>query len=98
MSTVAIDQYVVDVLLPDLVGHDHQPSAFLVYLYLARHGERGAPVRASLRTIAESTGLSKRGVQSALRTLARRRLIRARRAGPTAIPEYHVHRPWAERR
>jgi hypothetical protein len=34
MSTLALDPYVVDVLLPDLVGHDRSPAAFLVYIYL----------------------------------------------------------------
>jgi len=98
MSVVSLDPYVIDVLLPDLVGHDHRPSAFLVYLYLSRRAGRGLAARVSLRTIAEGTGLSKRAVQTALRTLGRRRLIRARRAGPTAVPEYLVQRPWAERR
>jgi hypothetical protein len=32
-----LDDYVVDVLMPDLVGHDRHPSAFLVYLFLSRH-------------------------------------------------------------
>jgi len=31
---IAIDPYVTETLLRDLVGHDHRPSAFLVYLYL----------------------------------------------------------------
>ena len=40
MATIAIDPYIVDTLMPDLVGHDRQPSAFLVYLLLWRqtHG------------------------------------------------------------
>ena len=28
--TVTLDPYVVDTLMADLVGHDRQPSAFLV--------------------------------------------------------------------
>jgi hypothetical protein len=36
-SSLSLDPYVVDTLLPDLVGHDRQPSAFLVYLFLWRH-------------------------------------------------------------
>ena len=36
MSTLSLDQYVVDVLMPDLVGHDRSQSAFIVYLYLWR--------------------------------------------------------------
>lgn len=31
---IPIDEYVVDVLLPDLTGHDHAPTAFLVYIVL----------------------------------------------------------------
>ena len=63
-----LDNYIVDVLMRDLVGHDKQPAAFLVYLYLytaaARLGWR--PAEASLRDIAEGTGLSKSAVQTAL--------------------------------
>ena len=33
--TVPIDDYVLDVLMRDIVGHDQQPAAFLVYLYLS---------------------------------------------------------------
>ena len=32
LSAVPLDAYVLDVLMPDLVGHDRRPSAFLVYL------------------------------------------------------------------
>ena len=43
-KTVAFDTYVVDTLMPVLVGHDGQPSAFLVYLFLwsqSRAWQRG---------------------------------------------------------
>jgi hypothetical protein len=78
MRNLTIDSYVIDILLPDLVGHDRRPAAFLVYLYLLRHarsrnGKR--EVRASLQTIATSTGLSKSTVQNALRHLRRRALL-----------------------
>ena len=97
MAALELDPYVVDTLMPDLVGHDRQPSAFLVYLLLWRAGEgRHAPgVALSLRDIAERTGLSKRTVQSAVRTLARRRLLTVQRGGPTECPTYAVQRPWA---
>jgi hypothetical protein len=36
MSAVEIDDYVLDTLMADLVGHDRQPSSFLVYLFLWR--------------------------------------------------------------
>ena len=34
------DPYLLDSLMPDLVGHDRQPSAFLVYLYLSHRAAR----------------------------------------------------------
>src|SRR4051812_15953918 len=37
MYHIAVDDYVVDVLLPDLAGHDRSPAAFLVYLILWTH-------------------------------------------------------------
>lgn len=90
-----LDAYVVDTLMPDLVGHDRRPAAFLVYLFLWRRAEDGGdwtPVR--LREMAEGTGLSKRAVQDALGRLVRRKLIRVRREGITAVGEYRVERPW----
>ena len=101
MPTLSLDPYIVDTLLPDLVGHDRSASAFLVYLFLWRRtaGAGARTAALSLREIAEGTGLSKRAVQTALRSLAgRRRLIGIARAHATAIPEYTVLRPWAARR
>src|SRR5262245_33387901 len=93
------DPYVIDTLLPDLVGHDRQPSAFIVYLYLAdrvtRRRTRGCA--ASLSAVAVDTGLSKSAIQRALRTLARRRLVRVERSSPTAVPVYTPLRPWGRR-
>jgi DNA-binding MarR family transcriptional regulator len=91
-----MDEYVVDTLLPDLVGHDRQPSAFLVYLYLWRqtHAVNASTVQVALRDIAEQTGLAKRSVQSALSWLVKRRLIAVARESITAIPVYTVLRPW----
>ena len=37
MPRLTLDEYVVDVLMPDLVGHDRRPSAFIVFLFLLRH-------------------------------------------------------------
>jgi hypothetical protein len=90
-----VDAYVVETLMPDLVLHERQPSAFLVYLHLLyrRSGRRG-PVRTSHREIVQSTGLSKSAVQAAIRLLARRQLIRTARVTQTAVPEYTVLRPW----
>jgi transcription initiation factor IIE alpha subunit len=91
-----IDNYVVDVLLCDLVGHDRSPAAFLVYLLLWRH-TRGASLptaRLSHRDIAEETGLSKSAVQQALRILHRRGLVKSKQQHRTDTPEHSVHRPW----
>src|SRR6185295_3348444 len=96
MTTVMIDAYVLDTLMADLVGHDRQPSAFLVYLYLwsRTHGNGEATAQVSLLDISTGTGLSKRSVQEALRTLAKRRLLWIKRESITAIPVYAVLRPW----
>lgn len=96
MPAIEVDDYLVDTLMADLVGHDRQPSAFLVYLFLWRHthgaGKESAQV--SLFDLATATGLSKRSVQEALRWLSKRRLLSIQRAGITAIPVYSVRRPW----
>jgi DNA-binding GntR family transcriptional regulator len=99
IARVALDPYVVETLMPDLVGHDRRPSAFLVYLYLWRQtsGGRAPSEEIPLRTIAEGTGMSKRAVQNALRALTRRRLVTASHATPTSAPTFLVHRPWARR-
>lgn len=96
-STLEIDAYLLDTLMPDLVGHDRQPAAFLVYVYVWRSTQaEGVSDRAmSLREMAEGTGLSKRAVQSALNTLVRRQLVSVERESITAVARYSAHRPWA---
>jgi hypothetical protein len=95
MSTFSLDAYVVDTLLPDLVGHDHHPSAFLLYLVLWRATAGGTePARLSLQQLAEATGLSRRAVQDASARLVTRRLVEVERESITAVPEYRVRRPW----
>jgi hypothetical protein len=96
VESVTFDAYVIDTLMHDLIGHDRAASAFVVYLYLWREslGRNAPTVQTSLRTIAEGTGLSKRGVQDALSALARRRLIGIARQTITDIPVYTVRRPW----
>jgi len=91
-----IDDYVVDTLMADLIGHDRQPSAFIVYLFLARAVQdgRASTVQIALQDVAERTGLSKRSVQSALGWLVKRKLIAVARESITAIPVYTVMRPW----
>lgn len=93
---MTFDSYIVDTLMPDLVGHDRQPSAFLVYLYLWRqtHGRGQPTVQVALLDIAEATGLSKRAVQDAIGRLGKRRLLTVARERITAVPVYTVLRPW----
>jgi hypothetical protein len=90
------DAYVIDVLMPDLVAHDRQPSAFILYLRLwrATGGGRTTSPALSLRELSDTTGLSKRSIQDAVDTLERRQLIGVDRALPTAVPTYRVLRPW----
>jgi DNA-binding transcriptional MocR family regulator len=95
-ETIPIDDYVLDVLMRDIVGHDRQPAAYLVYLYLYGQAARAKwkPVAASLRTLAETTGLSKSAVQTALALLRRRKLIETTSEHATAVPEHRVLRHW----
>lgn len=92
-SHLHIDRYVVETLMPDLVGHDHHPSAFLVYLALT--AAPASPL--SYSQLAELTGLSKRAVQDAVARLKRRELIETTSAGPTEPPRYRVLTPWRGR-
>ncbi|OON64049.1 hypothetical protein B0920_12145 [Massilia sp. KIM] len=94
-----MDAYVFDVLMPDLVGHDRRPAAFVVYLYLLHSAQALGrdQVPASLQTIAIKTGLSKSAVQVALRHLKRRGLIGEVEVGTQVNPVRHVLRPWRRR-
>ena len=92
-----IDPYVIDVLLPDLVGHDRHPSAYLTYLYLYRQ-QADEAAELSLTQIAEGTGLSKRAVQAALARLEGRGLVDIERDSITAVGRYTVNRPWRSMR
>ena len=90
--------YVVDVLMRDLVGHDRRPVSFLVYLWLAAEQQRqGKAVNISYQQLAESIGISKSSAQAAAGWLARRKLIVVNKAGFTAIPSYSGQRPWHSR-
>jgi hypothetical protein len=100
MHHVAIDDYVLDVLLPDLVGHDRSPAAFLIYVVmwtkLYRVEQRSIAV--SLEQLAELTGLSKSAVQRGIRLLQRRSLVKITKASATAVAEYELIRHWVRRR
>jgi hypothetical protein len=96
MERFAIDAYVVDVLMPDLVGHDRRPATFVVYLFLLRQaaiGRRDA-IAVSLQTIATRTGLSKSTVQTAIRHLRRRRLLDPAVTPSVTDPVRRILRPW----
>jgi hypothetical protein len=90
------DLYVIDTLMRDLVAHSRSSAAFLVYLQLYRHthGAGRESVAMSHAVLAELTGISKRSVQTSLAHLNGRRLIRRRKARPTAVPVYTVLTPW----
>jgi hypothetical protein len=92
----SLDNYVVDVLMPDLVGHDRRAAAFLVYLYFLRHAakSRRDTLSVSLQTIATKTGLSKSTVQAAIRHLRRRRLLDPTVLASVTSPARRVLRPW----
>jgi hypothetical protein len=96
MQKLSLDAYVIDTLMPDLVGHDRRPAAFLVYLFLLRQALRSRrdDVPVSLQTIAINTGLSKSSVQSALRHLRRRRLLNPNVTATPARPVRSILRPW----
>ena len=96
MTQISLDLYLVDCLLPDLVGHDRRSSSFIVYLYLYRHASQSTnwSVRISHQSIATATGLSRSAAQTALAHLHRRELISSSRPHPTAVPLHRVLRPW----
>ena len=99
MKPIALDPYFVDVLMPDLAGHERSPAAFLVYLYLWRKQATTTTevVQASYATIGLETGLSRITAQRAVALLIRRKLLSVRRQHPTSTPRYSVSRPWVGR-
>ena len=97
-AMLLLDEYVVDVLMRDLVGHDRRPVSYLVYLWLAAEQQRqGKAVTISYQQLAESVGISKSSAQAAAGWLARRKLLTVSKAGSTATPSYSVQRPWLPR-
>jgi hypothetical protein len=100
MHHIAIDEYVLDVLMPDLTGHDRSPGAFLVYLALwtalFRLSQRRVEI--SLQQLTQATGLSKSSVQAAVRVLKQRGLVRVTKPSPTSVPQYELIRHWLRRR
>ena len=92
-STFVVDRYVVETLLPDLVGHDRRASAFLVYMVILAAAADGR-VALSHAQLAERAGLSRRSVQTAVALLRRRQLIEVSRRAATDISEYRPLSPW----
>ncbi|MEO5624465.1 MAG: helix-turn-helix domain-containing protein [Dokdonella sp.] len=97
MKTYSIDPYVIDVLMPDLVGHDRSPAAFLVYLslYCTSERRRNPSVPISLQELATQTGLAKSTIQVAIRHLKRRHLLDPAVIASTTKPARRVAKPWA---
>lgn len=95
---ISFDDYVIDVLMRDLIGHDRKPTSFLVYLWLdAEQTRRDGPVQVSYVELAESVGVSKSSAQVAVNWLLRRKLLAVSKDSVTATPAYTVQRPWRER-
>ena len=98
IAMISFDDYVIDVLMRDLIGHDRKPTSFLVYLWLdAEQTRRDGPVQVSYVELAESVGVSKSSAQVAVNWLLRRKLLAVSKDSVTATPSYTVQRPWRER-
>ena len=91
------DDYIIDTLMRDLVGHDHKPVSFLVYLWLAaEHAKTRAEVQVSYQHVAESVGISKSSAQAAIGWLLKRKLLAVKKQSATATPVYTIRSPWRE--
>ncbi|MGA2424247.1 MAG: helix-turn-helix domain-containing protein [Terriglobales bacterium] len=105
---ITIDDYVIDVLMRDLVGHDRRVVSFLVYLWFTREQgkeqekeqgkeqRKGNVVEASYRQIAECIGVSKSSAQAAVSWLIKRKLLASTKKTVTATPRYKVLTPWRD--
>jgi hypothetical protein len=92
---VKLDEYVLDSLMRDLVGHDRRPVSYLVYLWLAAEEQRQKkPVSISYSDLAQSVGVSKSSAQGAVAWLIHRKQISSTKANVTATPNYTVQTPW----
>jgi hypothetical protein len=93
---IPLDDYVIDVLMRDLVGHDRRVVSFLVYLWFAGELRKRNVVEASYRQIAECIGVSKSSAQAAVGWLIKRKLLAATKETVTATPRYKVLTPWRD--
>jgi hypothetical protein len=95
MLTATVDSYVINTLMRDLIGHDHRPAAFVVYLWLAVEQQRRCEaVTISYAELAEETGLSRSATQMAVHWLLQRRLVASDHASATSTPVYTTLKPW----
>jgi hypothetical protein len=92
---ITLDDYVVDVLMRDLVGHDRKPVSFLVYVWLTaeQHRRKGA-VEISYQELAGNVGVSKSSAQTAVAWLIRRKLLASSKKTVTATPRYTTLKTW----
>jgi response regulator of citrate/malate metabolism len=94
---MVLDDYITDVLMRDLVGHDRRTVSFLIYLWLtAAQARAGKEVQVSFQEIAESVGVSKSSAQAAVRWLIQRKLLHATKVNATAVPRYKALAPWKD--
>jgi hypothetical protein len=93
---ISLDDYVIDVLMRDLVGHDRRVVGFLVYLWFTGEQRKGPIVEASYRQIAECIGVSKSSAQAAVGWLIKRKLLASTKKTVTATPRYKVLTPWRD--
>ena len=92
------DDYVIDVLMRDLVGHDRRPVSFLIYMWLvAEQKRRDGAVEISYQELAENVGASKSSAQAAVAWLIRRKLLTSAKKTVTATPQYTTHKTWKSR-
>lgn len=95
MATITLDSYVIDTLMRDLIGHDHKPAAFAVYIWLAAEQQRrNDAVVISYAALAQETGLSRSATQAAVGWLLQRGLLVSTHASVTATPVYKPLKPW----
>ncbi len=93
---IPIDDYIIDGLMRDLVGHDRRVVSFLVYLWFTGEQRKGRVIEASYRQIAESIGVSKSSAQAAVGWLIKRKLLASTKKTVTATPRYKVLTPWPD--
>jgi len=92
---IRLDDYVTDVLIRDLAGHDRRPVCALVYIWLAAEQQRHVSgVQIGYQQLAESIGISKSSAQAAVAWLLKRKLLAVRRSSVTATPVYSVLASW----